>query len=58
MQAERSTSQSGGTLDAGDVKASSVPVSTSAGAMANRQYRLATAGADKNVRVSFVRAVP
>ncbi|KAI5451571.1 Chromatin assembly factor 1 subunit [Naganishia albida] len=54
MQAERSTSQSGGTADAGDVKASSVPVSTSAGAMANRQYRLATAGADKNVRIWMV----
>lgn len=51
MQSERSTSQSG-IADGSEIKASGIPTTTSSIGMANRQYRLATAGADKNVRVS------
>lgn len=50
LQSERSSSQSG-IADTIDVKASGLP-SIPSGGGSNRQYRLATAGADKNVRVS------
>jgi chromatin assembly factor 1 subunit B len=53
MQFERSTSQSG-IADGGEIKASGIPTVSSSVGMANRQYRLATAGADKNVRVSHM----
>ncbi|GHJ88886.1 hypothetical protein NliqN6_5288 [Naganishia liquefaciens] len=52
LQSERPTSQ-GGASDTADVKVSGIP-SIPSGGGSHRQYRLATAGADKNVRIWMV----